>query len=373
MSRALVAVLPLLCAVSLPNVHAQGLAGRDDIWADFERNDLQGIRPMHAAGPCDYVERDMEGVHCVATDGASGKHWLCFDVPREFITSSQPARYTLIIRYLDSPANGLVTVRYHGARDPIAQAIRFQRQGSGEWLELVLTLPDAVFLNGAMGCADFAVHGFTDTGDPRAADVFVSGVWLSKRVLEVSAQPQAIPVGLDPAQQTCTVRALAYAGAGGLAPDGTVVRFSAKGGTIEPEAAIRNGVAEVKFTSDGTAGTAVVSADWDIVTGWTTVAKVPGDQPLREGHWTGETFEEAIPGDLERVNADTSFADIVDAEGGPAGKCLQIHYCFHTGQPGQPYPVVRGRSASGPRATPARTTSSSCCRMRRARCIRSCP
>ena len=335
MSRAC-AMLPVFLLVADVGL-AQGLAGRDDIWADFSRSDMQGLEPMHAAGACDYVERDLDGVRCVATDGASGKHWLCFDVPRQFITSARPTRYTLIIRYLDAPTDGLVTVRYHAARDAMAQAIRFQRQGTGEWRELVLSLTDAVFMNGTMGCADFAVHGFTDTGDPRAADVFVSGVWLSKRTIEVSAQPDAIPTGLDPAQQTCTVRALAYAGTGGLAPDGTVIRFSATGGTIEPEANTKAGVAEARFTPDGAAGTAVVSADWDIVSGWATVAKVPGDQPLQEGRWLGETFEEAPPGDLERVNAATSFADVAEMDNVPGGKCLQIHYCFQAGVPGQPY------------------------------------
>ena len=336
-SRVVLTAVVLLLLFAIEGSVAQGLAGRDDIWADFERNDLKGLQPIHGPAPYDYIERDIQGVHCLATDGTSGKHWLCFDVPRDFLTGTQPQRYTLIIKYLDDPANGLVTVRYHGARDPIAQAIRFQRQGTGEWRELVLTLPDAVFLNGTMGVADFAVHGFTDTGDPRAADVFVSGVWLSKRVLEVFAQPEAIPVGLEPAKQTCTVRALAYAATGGLAPDGTVIRFSATGGTIGAEAPTKQGVAEAEFTSDGAAGTATVSADWDIVTGWTTIAKVPGDQPLQEGKWPGETFEEAVPADLERANAGTSFADVIGAEGGPGGKCLQIHYCFNVGAPGQSY------------------------------------
>ncbi|MBM3474660.1 MAG: hypothetical protein FJX75_15455 [Armatimonadetes bacterium] len=330
------AMAPLLLLVTTPSL-PQGLAGRDDIWADFSRNDVQGLQAMHAAGACDFVERDLDGVHCVATDGRSGKHWLCFDVPRAFITSAQPARYTLVIQYLDSPADGLVTVRYHAARDAMAQAIRFQRQGSGEWRELVLSLTDAVFMNGTMGCADFAVHGFTDTGDPRAADVYVSGVWLSKRTLDVSARPGAIPTGLDPAQQTCTVRVLAYGGAGGLAPDGTVIRFSATGGTVEPEVATKAGVAEAKFIPDGVAGTSVVTADWDIVSGWTTIAKVTGDQPLQQGRWGGLVFDEAPPADLERVNAATSFADVAEMENVAGGKCLQLHYCFQTGAPGQPY------------------------------------
>jgi tetratricopeptide (TPR) repeat protein len=330
------AVVGLLVVLPSPSILPQGLAGREDVWADFARSDLQGLQAMHAAGACDYVDREVDGVRCVATHGASGKHWLCFDVPRDFLPGNQPARYTLIIRYLDSPANGLVTVRYHGAQDAMAQAIRFQRQGSGEWLELVLTLPDAVFRNGTVGVADFAVHGFTDTGDPRAADVLVSGVWLSRRVLEVSAGPAAIPLGLPAAQQVSRVRALAYTGTGRLAPDGTVIQFTATGGTIKAEATTEGGVAETEFVSDTQSGTAIITADWDIVRGWTSIAKVPGDRLLREGRSVLETFEEIVPGELERVNADTSFADVVQAEGA-TGNCLQLHYCFHTGAPGQPY------------------------------------
>ncbi len=336
--RLLAPVLLLASALCLGSLaHAQDFSGADEVWADLEKGEQSGIQPMHAGGPHDYVERDMDGVPCVATNGATGKHWLCFDVARSFITSNRPARYTLIIRYLDEPRDGLVTVRYHAAHDPIAQAIRFQRQGSGEWREMVLQLKDAVLMNAALGVADIAVHGFTDTGDPRAADVYVGGIWLSKRLIDLSAAPAAIASGVPDDQRFSRVRAVVYAGAGGLAPDGTVIKFRATGGTIDPEAATQEGVAEATFRSDGTLGTAIVSADWDIVTAWTKVAVVAGDRPLREGDWVCETFEDAMAAEPERVGADTSFVDVVEEDPHVGQRCLRIHYCFSPAFAGQPY------------------------------------
>jgi len=316
---------------------AQNLATADDLWANFETGQVLGLQAMHAGGVNDYVERTVNGVRCVATDGASGKHWLCFDVPRAFVTAAGPACYTLIIRYLDEPKDGLVTVRYHGANDPMAQAIRFQRQGSGEWCDMVLQLPDAVFLNGTQGVADFAVHGFTDTGDARAADVLTSAVWLSKRIVNVCVDPAAVPDGGAPETRVCRVVAAAYSQGSGPAPDGTKLTFTASSGTVEPEAVTRNGVATVRFTSGGKVGTAVISATWESVTGWATVATIKGAEPLRQGTWVGETFEEATAKEPERNNADTSFVDIA-AEGAHDGaKCLVIHYAFKPGPPGQSY------------------------------------
>ena len=331
---ALLGLALILLSAAAPS---QNLATSDDLWANFETGQALGLQAMHAGGVNDYVERTVNGVRCVATDGASGKHWLCFDVPRAFVTATGPACYTLIIRYLDEPKDGLVTVRYHGANDPMAQAIRLQRQGSGEWCDMVLQLPDAVFLNGTQGVADFAVHGFTDTGDPRAADVLVSAVWLSKRIVNVCADPAAVPDAGAPETKVCRVVAAVYSQGKGLAPDGTKLTFTASSGTIEPEAVTRNGVAAVRFASDGKVGTAVISATWDSVTGWATVATIKGTDPFRQGTWVGETFEETAAREPERTNADTSFVDIATEGAHDGAKCLAIHYAFKPAPPGQSY------------------------------------
>ena len=315
---------------------AQETADEVDVWVDFERGDMHGVAPMHEQLPLDYIETEVGGVPCVATEGESNRHWLCFDVPRSFVSNARGGRYTLVIRYLDDVAGGLITVRYHGDKDPLAQAIRMQRQGSGEWRELVLNLPDAVFLNGAMGVADFAVYGFTDTGDPREADVFVSGVWLSRRAIDLHVEPAAIPLGAPAEQQVCRVRAVALDGTGGVAPDGTVITFSAGRGTIDAEATTSRGVAEATYRSDGVFGTVVVSAGWDFVSTWATIAQVQEDEPLVEGMFLVGSLARGEAQPLEQAHAETSFAEIVtDEESGERN--LVLHYAFAAGAPGQPH------------------------------------
>ena len=204
----------------------------------------------------------------------------------------------------------------------------------------MLNLPDAVFRNGANAVADIAVYGFTDTGDARAADVAISGIWVSKQAIDLRIEPPAISLGVPAAQQNSRVRAVVHDGEGGLVPDGTEVNFRATGGTITESAQTVHGIAETAFTPDDTAGTALVWAEVGFISAWGAISKIDADEPLVQGGWILENFDEFEPPEPERMNAETSFIEILEDEDERhpvMGHKLHVHYAFQDAPPGQVY------------------------------------
>jgi len=283
-------------AMCLLPIISQAAPAEDQAVFDAAQVQQSGLTMCeHAAGAVGYIVSTVGGEPCVATDGQAEKHRLVWDVPDEFVFDD-PTPVTLVLRYYDQPA-GLVGV-FCDAQDHAAGAVagpqaevgRFMRTGQPEWRTAVYRLAAPRLANRTWGAGgDVGVTGFTDSPDPRAADVAISQVIVTHRTIAVECSPDTVANGAD--DVTVTVTATCHMGPDTPAPDGAIVRFSDTSGALEEEATTQGGTATVSLQPPVEAGWDVIWADWDGLPARGRLCVLDGPGPTEDVTVDVESFD----------------------------------------------------------------------------------
>jgi hypothetical protein len=283
------------------------------------------------AGAVGYITSTLGGEPCVATDGQAEKHWLVWDAPDEF-ASYDPIPVTVVFRYYDQPA-GLLAL-FCDAQDnapgacagPQAEVARFMRTGQPEWRTAVYRLTHPRLTNRTRAAGDIGMTGFTESADPRAADIAIARVMVTHRTMDIECSPDTVASDAD--DVTVTVTATCHMGPDTPAPDGAIVRFSDTAGDLEAEATTEGGIATVSIRPPAEAGWETIWADWDGLPARGRLCVLDGPGPTEDVTVDVESFDLPPQAPLHSMGGQGTTARAspdIKVEGDGA---LRIDYAF---------------------------------------------
>ena len=254
-----------------------------EVAADFTNGRLEGLEPIQLEDYYGYVEDELGGQRCIRTDSASGKHRLNFRVGPGF-AQTPDLPLTALVEYYDHPA-GLLALFYQAAAGPgthWTQAFRTMRTGEPRWVQVCIPLPHCCLGGEPPPWRQIGLTGFTNSGDPRAADVAVASIRLLRAHMTVEPELLAVPANGTAADRTATIIATVRTSDKTPPPDGTPVAFEVEPLGLEGAATTVNGEAAWQFVPEPTPRRLQVTARWGDIEAETSLWVQPTDRPLVE-------------------------------------------------------------------------------------------